>query len=155
MNSEAFEKIREKLDALSDDKIDYLLNLGMESENLDYKEDLDINKTEEIVKIAKDIAAMANTEGGYIVLGVDKNFNKKGLPSERRIDEAVLRSKINKYFGPPIELYYREVHRKIDGEIRKFGIIYVALSNEIIIAKISGNYSKRGEPLRSFVKETY
>ncbi len=78
MSSEIFESIRGKLDTLSDDKIDYLLNIGMESENIDCKEDLDIDNTESIVKIAKDIAAMANVGGGYIVLGVDNDFKKKG-----------------------------------------------------------------------------
>jgi hypothetical protein len=150
VSSEIFERIKEKLGALSDDRVDYLLDLGMESEDIDYKEDLDINNTESVVKIAKDIAAIANVGGGYIVLGIDKDFKKKGLPPSRRIDEAVLRDKINKYFDPPIEIYYREVSRKVDGEIKKFGVIYVAPSKEIVIVRRSGNYSKKGKTVTEF-----
>lgn len=138
-----FNEFRE-LENLSDERIDYLLNLGMESENIDYKEDLDINRTEDIVKIAKDVAAMANSGGGYIIIGVDKNFNKKGIPHEKRIDEAVLRDKINRYFDPPIKVLYREVFRDIDGENKKFGVIYVVPSKEIVVSKAVGNYSKNG-----------
>jgi len=145
-----FEKIREKLDILSDEQIDYLLNLGMESENLDYKEDLNIDKTEDVVKIAKDIAAMANTGGGYIILGVDKNFNKKGLTLERKIDEAILRSKINKYFYPPIEIHYREVFRVVNGETKKFGVIHVSPSGDIVIARANGNYCKKNKTVAEF-----
>jgi hypothetical protein len=93
---------------------------------------------------------MANSGGGYIVIGVDKNFNKKGMDSSLKIDEADLRNKINKYFDPKIEFLYREVILTVNGEKKKFGILYIFPSDEIVIAKTPGNYSEKGKTKSEF-----
>lgn len=93
---------------LDDRHIDELLNSNVEYENLDFKRELDIVSTKGIVGIAKDVAAMTNSGGGHIILGVDDNFRKVGLPAGHKIDEADLRNKINRYFEPRIDFLYKE-----------------------------------------------
>lgn len=131
-------------------RIDNLLNANVEYEKLDYKENFDIESTEAIVKIAKDMAAMANSGGGDIVIGVDKNFVKKGLDLSFKIDEADLRNKINRYFQPKIDFVYKEVVRKVRGVERKFAIIHIEPAEEIILPVRDGNYQKDGKQKSEF-----
>jgi len=77
---------------LSNERIEELLDAGIEHESLDYKEKFDPRKTHDIVELAKDIAAMANTKGGYLVIGVNKNFERVGIEHELKLDEAEIRT---------------------------------------------------------------
>lgn len=70
-------------------KVEYLISLQNEEERLDYKEDLDFstkatsNKSK--IDIVCDIVSMANTDGGYIILGVKQdagNFKTCGVCEE-------------------------------------------------------------------------
>ena len=59
--------------------IDELIHRGFESDNLDYKETFD-DSTGAWMEVAKDIYALSNFGGGYIVLGVqDGTFKPVGL----------------------------------------------------------------------------
>lgn len=128
------------LDQISEDKINELLEAKMEYERLDYKVDLEINSKASVLSIAKDMAAMANSGGGHIVIGIDKNFVKIGIDPSIRLDEAVLRDKVNFYFEPKIDFLYKEPIRLVDRKKRKFLIIYVKEPEDIILPRIDGNY---------------
>lgn len=136
--------VSSEFEIINDERINELLNANVEHEHLDYKLDLDINSTSEIVRIAKDMAAMANSGGGNIVIGVDDDFNKKGLELSFKVDEADLRNKINRYFSPKIDFLYREVIRTVLGTKRKFAVINVLPAKEVIMPIRDGNYHKNG-----------
>jgi hypothetical protein len=135
---------------LNDNVINELLNASVEHEHLDYKEDLDINTTFGIVSIAKDMLAMSNSGGGNIVIGVDKNFNKKGLDLSFRVDEADFRNKISKYFNPKIGFAFKEFTRDINNIQRKFAIISILPSDELVLPIKDGNYERNGRQMCEF-----
>ena len=123
---------------LSNERMEELLDAGIEHESLDYKEKFDPRKTHDIVELAKDIAAMANTKGGYLVIGVNKNFERVGIEHELKLDEAEIRNKIYKYFSG-VEFYCKEYR---DHENRRYFIIYVP-PQEYALPAIEGKYSDK------------
>ena len=123
---------------LSNKKIEELLDAGIEHESLDYKEKFDPSETPDIVELSKDIAAMANTKGGYLVIGVNKNFERVGIDHKLKLDEAEIRTKIQKYF-PEVEFYCKEYR---DCENKRYFIIYIPPQGCIFPA-IEGKYSNK------------
>lgn len=67
-----------------------------ESSMLEFK-----RKSTEPVKIAKEIAAMANTNGGYLLIGVDDNGKIYGIESEKSEIDFIERT-CGFYIIPPI-----------------------------------------------------
>lgn len=67
---------------LSDEMLKILLNYGHEEEHLDYKETLECGETRKRgrVDLVCDLVAMANTHGGYIVVGVRDEKNGEFTP---------------------------------------------------------------------------
>lgn len=102
--TESMEQKREE--SISIQKLTSLLNQGMETDNLDYKRQCDINDAHEFVELVKDIAAMM-VKGGFIIVGA----NDDGTPSEY-IDESTfsdfdcekLTSKVQRFIDGPFEL---------------------------------------------------
>lgn len=141
-----------KLDFINDERIEELINIRFEYEELDYKEIIDVNKREDIIKITKDIIAFANLRnGGYIILGVkDKDYKSIGLPMDFHIDETIIRSKVNSFCKPKINLLYREFIRKIDK--KKYAVFYIFPSKEIIFTSKEGNYNFKGKTKSEFRK---
>jgi hypothetical protein len=80
---------------------DKLTTTRKESARIDFKSSLDLACKQDWCEILKDIAAMANTRGGVIVVGV----NDDGTPSDAdvspvlRLDPAQLTDKISSYTG--------------------------------------------------------
>ncbi len=134
----------------NEQQIDSLLDAHVEYEQLDFKEDLDLSSLKGIVEIAKDIAAMSNTGGGYIIIGVDDNFIKKGLDLNRKFDDSDLRNKINKYFQPKINFSVKEIIREINGIDKKFIIFIISPASEIVIPFVIGNYTVSGKTKSGF-----
>ena len=60
---------------LSKERLLSLIRLGREEEALDYKRSYDLSgmTTKDRVEMVRDVVAMANGSGGYIVLGVGEN----------------------------------------------------------------------------------
>lgn len=54
------------------------------------------------IKLAKEIAAMANTAGGYLFIGVDDNGKIYGIASEKA-ESDVVKNTCHFYIEPPIE----------------------------------------------------
>jgi hypothetical protein len=93
---------------LSDDAIEELIDHQEEDKHLDYKETIEQEELwqnrKQWLELTKDFMAFANTEGGYLVFGVeDSKFNITGL-SEPVIDTLsepkLVLEKINKYVNP-------------------------------------------------------
>ncbi|MDT3738614.1 MAG: ATP-binding protein [Candidatus Kapabacteria bacterium] len=54
------------------------------------------------MKLAKEIVAMANTSGGYLMLGIDDNGKVYGIPSEKS-ESDIIRQACEFFIIPPIE----------------------------------------------------
>ncbi len=120
---------------LDDIVIDFLLSQKRETSEIDFKLTLDIRKDSDFAKIAKDIFAMSNYGGGYLVIGFKEldtgRYEPVGLPDNFHIDSATIQEKFEAFSNEPIALEYSEVERNIDGK-KKFAILYVPPSPVIL-----------------------
>jgi hypothetical protein len=98
---------------VTDEKLNELLALQTEYPELDYKRRIDLDSTEGLVELVKDVGAM-QVRGGYIVGGVDGN----GVPTAdmdgidaRPFDEANLVPKLRQYLPEPLEIRSRVLER--------------------------------------------
>lgn len=92
---------------LSQDALRYLIECHGECEHLDFKLKLDIDNPRSVIGIVKDIIAMKNTGGGYIVFGVeDKTWKVIGATQDTRIDTKFFRDKIQMYAGVDVDFDY-------------------------------------------------
>lgn len=111
------------------EQLEYLLALGHESEQLDYKRSCDLTSKRGVVELAKDVAAM-QLAGGYIVVGADDQgvLVPPGLlPDQHRMfDEANLRPKLARWLPEPFEL--RTAVHTIDA--CTLAVIYVVAREE-------------------------
>jgi hypothetical protein len=128
-----------------------LIALGREEEALDYKTSYDLSGkiTKDRVEMVADVVAMANTSGGYIVLGVTENrsggtvaYDPVGIPKEhlKSLDIDRLKPQIERYVSVslPVRL---QVHRLDDYGGQCFALIYVEESPEApIIMEKQGQY---------------
>ncbi|MBN2309032.1 MAG: ATP-binding protein [Candidatus Hydrogenedentes bacterium] len=99
-----------------------LINAGRESRDLDYKAPIkwDEDDKRACCELVKDVLALANSGGGWLVIGVseqDKDtFVKEGLtPEQSKSFEATRLSKfVNNYADPPVDphVYKPEVDGK-------------------------------------------
>jgi len=121
---------------LDDIVIDFVLSQKRETAELDFKLTLDIRKDSDFAKIAKDIFAMSNYGGGYILFGFKETktgtFDPVGLPPDFHVDQATLQEKFNAYSNDPLTIEYGEVEKEIDGEKRKFAVMYVPPSLTVL-----------------------
>lgn len=86
-----------------------IVQRGYESKDLDCKGPIswDQNDKAACCELVKDILAMANTNGGYIVIGVEENdqgFNPVGLSQEQiaSFETTCLNQFVQRYTDPPI-----------------------------------------------------
>jgi hypothetical protein len=129
------------------EKLDELLDLGAEHENLDYKETCDLDVKADLVEIAKDIGAM-QFDGGFIVIGADSSGALTGRLTEteaEKFDEANLRNKIDKWIEPPLDLLVC-VHN-VEGNWAV--LIYVGRSSAgACVFAADGQYEGQGGKIR-------
>lgn len=94
------------------------IELGCESQTLDYKVDLFLATRDERAALAKDVIAMANSGGGRIIAGVAEIrpgiFEPRGLSEERAVALEV--SRLNRavapYIDPPLPISSRRVEHQ-------------------------------------------
>lgn len=93
-----------------------------EDTKVEFKEKFDRESKEARAKYTKELAAMHNCEGGYLIFGVnDKTGELKGLEDFKDIDNAIIADDINSYFSPHFKIISR--HTKIHGKV--VFVIYV------------------------------
>lgn len=92
---------------LTPQRLDELLGYRRESAKLDYKRAFDPGQGREKLEITKDLVAMANTAGGYIVVGAENDGTLTGLSEAEvsRLDEAIIRGQVESYIGTSLELF--------------------------------------------------
>lgn len=116
---------------LSIDALQYLLQCRCEFEWLDYKEDLPLERDKQLCEFAKDVIALKNTGGGYLVVGVkDKSWEAVGIPAPLPYDTKGLRDKIRRASG--LDLDVDIVHHEIQQLTGKaiFAVIFVRASRK-------------------------
>ena len=90
---------------LSKDACLYLLQCRGECEWLDFKEQLSLESEVELCGFARDVLAMKNVGGGYLVVGVmDKTWQVVGLAAPFPYDSKLLRDKVRSATGVELEV---------------------------------------------------
>ncbi|QLH08569.1 AlbA family DNA-binding domain-containing protein [Candidatus Nitrosotenuis sp. DW1] len=144
--------------------IDYLLSFPKETPFLDFKTTMDVGKDSDFPKIVKDVFAFSNNGGGYLIIGVKPNdhsnkdirgsFIKNGLPEDYEADQATIQQKINAYTDNPIEIDYTQFERMVNGEQRKFAIMFIPASTSLLKPTRDGIYKINGVEKKAFLKDT-
>lgn len=124
---------------LTTEKVSELFQRRSESAKLDYKSAYDPSDSSQKVKLAKHVMAMANTFGGYVIIGVDDDGRRNGLSKTDidAIDEATVRAQIAGYASVPIPLF---VAKPIEHDGLSFAIITILpVTNTLVVAVADGN----------------
>jgi hypothetical protein len=137
---------------------DFILSQKRETAELDFKLTLDISKDSDFAKITKDIFAMSNYGGGFLLCGFKETetgaFETVGLPLDFHVDQATLQEKFNAYSNDPLTIGYKEVEKEVDGEKRKFAVIYVPPSTTVLKPTKYGVYTDdTGKVRKAFSKD--
>lgn len=145
-------------DPMDEIVINFILSQKRETAELDFKLTLDIRKDSDFAKIAKDIFAMSNYGGGYILFGFQETktgaFEPVGLPPDFHVDQATLQEKFNSYASDPLTIEYAEVEREVEGQEKKFALIYVPPSTSILKpTKYGTYYDPTGKVKKAFSKD--
>lgn len=141
------------LDAdLSAEKLLNLIQHGAEEDVLDYKRLYDLSHQRHKVDMVCDIVSMANTNGGYIVLGVDETieggnqFTPVGLDNEsiKDLDVTKIDDRVATYVMARIRISL-QIHSiaELDGKI--FALLYVGQGDDLpIIFTKDGQFDQNG-----------
>lgn len=116
---------------MSKDALDYLLNCRTECEWLDYKETIQIEDDKQLCNFAKDVIAMKNVGGGYIVIGVrDKTWERIGLETKLPYDTKMIRDKILRASGLSIDvdIVQHQIHQ--DSKVKYYPLILIRASKK-------------------------
>lgn len=159
LNEEITPKSRVVVDGdLSSEKLLQLIKLGLEEERLDYKNEYNLSGsrgTKDKIEFVRDVIGMANTYGGYIILGVHevtdssgKRFSAEGMTPEAcaSLDISTLRQQVEAYVSERIELHLK-LHTLTEYGNKTFGIIFVPKSpHSPIIFSNDGQYTDKSDP---------
>src|SRR2546426_8613248 len=130
MNLAALERMAREGD-LSKDALRYLLSCRGECEWLDYKEQLSLSSDKAGCDFSRDVLALKNMGGGYIVVGVqDKTWNPIGLVEEFPYDTKLLRDKIRSCLGLDLDVDVVTHQLPFENETRTFALILIRASRK-------------------------
>jgi tetratricopeptide (TPR) repeat protein len=111
---------------MSRNSLEYLLGCGGECERLDYKEDLSLGHSKSLCDFVRDVLALKNVGGGFIVVGVrDKTWEPVGLDCRLPYDTKQLRDKVRK--GSGLDLEVDIVHHTLYAS-KIFALIHIRAS---------------------------
>lgn len=105
-----------------------------EDDRIEFKEIFDNSSKEAKAKYAKEMAALCNYQGGYLIFGVDDKQNLIGLKNFSEPDNALLADDINTYFSPAI----RFASKAIVIEGRQLFVVHVAKRASIPTVCVKG-----------------
>lgn len=139
-NDSLARRLLNSTDPLSDSACAQLMSVRRESSALDFKASFDPDAPGDWCELIKDLVAMANTSGGYVLVGAndDGTSSLSSILITRRIDQAVLIDKLSKYTEvQPSEANFRLF--ALDGHRR--AIFYVNKVDVPIVFCRPGTYS--------------
>eukprot|EP01012_Entosiphon_sulcatum_P056899 TRINITY_DN80613_c0_g1_i1.p2 TRINITY_DN80613_c0_g1~~TRINITY_DN80613_c0_g1_i1.p2 ORF type:complete len:292 (+),score=21.65 TRINITY_DN80613_c0_g1_i1:197-1072(+) len=94
-----------------------------EDSRIEFKINFDRNSKEAKAKYLKELAALHNFEGGYLIFGIDdKTGELKGLGNFENIDNADISNDINNYFSP----HFHVISRAVTISDKVIFVIYVS-----------------------------
>lgn len=135
------------------DKLLQLIRHNAEEDFLDYKLRYDHKDTEQKVELVRDLVSMANTQGGYIVIGVAENkevgtgFIPVGIDEEcqRGLDITKIFDQLAPFIVPRLDIRLT-IYSLPELENNTFALIYVAQGTELpIIFEQDGSFQgKKG-----------
>ena len=106
---------------MKENELDYLLSQD-EGEELDFKLQLSLISESQKHELAKDVSAMANTNGGYIIIGVeDKTHKPVGVPP-RSINFDKIQQIVSSRIDPPVRFYHHIFKRSKGDQLIVFEI---------------------------------
>jgi len=99
--------------------IENVLCADSELDELDFKQAFNPNAPGDWLELIKDIVAISNSGGGYIVIGCLNNGHPDGVPDELlpALDSAIIDAKIFNYTGVHLKSITPTVHKKDDKTI--------------------------------------
>jgi hypothetical protein len=110
----------------------------------DFKERLDLNDAHTRAKVAKQILAFHNAQGGCLVVGVDNDYRAMGLPPNLRFDRVRLKQAVEAYVGSSIEYFVAEFHLSNQ---RPLIVIFIPRrANSPVPAQENGPQDRAGTP---------
>lgn len=128
---------------LSLDGLRYLLNCRAECEHLDYKSKISFEDDHSAIELVKDLVAMKNIGGGYLIVGVeDKTWKPIGIGSSTELDSKLLKDKVRKYSGLELDVNIVERIVDIDGGNKLFAMICVRTSPKANKLKNPSSFKK-------------
>lgn len=134
--------ISEKLNYVSKERIEKIKNTNVKSEcpDLDYKEVYSISDNKAKIELAKDFLSFANSQGGYIIYGVNNSYEWIGLDerSDDDTDEASLSNIFDNYIDGTIDF----ISNTVEINENFFFVVYIFPTKHIIPFKKDGQYSK-------------
>jgi hypothetical protein len=87
------------------DALRYLIGCRAECEWLDYKQELHLASDAAACAFTRDVLAMKNVGGGYVVVGVqDKTWKPKGLSAPLPFDSKLLRDVVRRCCGLELDV---------------------------------------------------
>ena len=133
---------------LSAEALEKILQVKFECETLDFKETLDLSSRRDRLELARDILAMANTLGGFIVIGVeDATFEVVGIPEHLAAhfeDGPTVNNALEKVLGNHVIVHATtyNVHTS-DGRTVIVALLFVPpreITSPMLPAPVEGNY---------------
>jgi hypothetical protein len=119
---------------LTEARLIYLINLNTEEDRLDYKTEFNFaGNTKDRIELVRDVVGMANTDGGYIVLGVReitngtaKRYEPEGLTSEQcnALDISKLRQQVESFISERLNIQL-QIHSLSEFDDKQFALIYI------------------------------
>ncbi len=130
MNLSVLERMAREGD-MSVDALRYFLSCKGECECLDFKENIQLTEDKDLCNFARDVLAIKNVGGGFIVVGVqDKSWKPVGLKEQLHFDTKMIRDKIRKATGIDIaiDIVHHEIH--VPNSTGLFAIIFIRSSRK-------------------------
>ncbi len=125
-----------------------------ENAKIEFKESFDTKLTEAWVEIIKDIVAIANSGGGVIIFGLNKDGQPSGNNIENIIslDPAKITDKIKKYTGTNFADF--EITEYFEGDNKLAALLISGINIPLVFEKPGTYPVKNGKQKRAFSQGT-